>query len=218
MMKYNAIIFDLDGVIIHTDKYHYLAWKKIADEIGVHFDKSINNKLRGVSRSESLEIILEGYNGLLPEDRKQYYLNKKNDFYKYMLKCLSPNDLDPIVLGTINKIKERGIMIAIGSSSKNAKLILKQLGLNKTFDAVADGNDITRSKPDPEVFLKASSFLGVPPKECLVVEDAESGVKAALAAKMDCAAIGNATESNLAQYNLVNLSELLMIIRKENEE
>ncbi|NLP31313.1 MAG: beta-phosphoglucomutase [Clostridiales bacterium] len=211
-MGYKAVIFDLDGVICHTDRYHYSAWKEIADEIGVYFDEKINNNLRGISRKESLEIILRNYKKTLTQEQKNYYLSKKNELYKDMLKSLSPLDIDPIVLETIKKIKEANIKTAIASSSRNAKLILNQLGLEKTFDAVVDGNDIRRSKPDPEVFLKASSFLNIPPKDCLVVEDAESGVRAAHAAGMDCAAIGDATKYNLAKYSLIHLSDLLNIL------
>ncbi|NLY71438.1 MAG: beta-phosphoglucomutase [Clostridiales bacterium] len=211
-MNYKAVIFDLDGVICHTDRYHYLAWKQIADEIGVYFDENMNNNLRGVSRKQSLEIILRKNNRTITQEQKNYYLNKKNELYKEMLKSLSPKDLDPVVIETINNIKKANIKIAIASSSKNAKLILDRLGLTESFDAVADGNDISRSKPDPEVFLKASSFLNISPKDCLVVEDAESGVRAAHAAGMDCAAIGDATKYKLAKYNLVNLSDLLNIL------
>ena len=210
-MKYQAIIFDLDGVICHTDQYHYLAWKQIADELEVYFDEQINNRLRGVSRRESLEIILEAYPGRLTEEEKTYYTEKKNGLYRSLLQNMSAADVTAEVRETLDQLRSQGILLAIGSSSKNAKSILKQIGLEDYFDAVSDGTNITRSKPDPEVFLKASQFLGVEPRLCLVVEDARSGVEAALAANMDCAAIGDATKYNLAQYNLQRFSDLLQI-------
>lgn len=211
-MKYQAVIFDLDGVICDTDQYHFKAWKCIANEIGIYFDEDINNRLRGVSRMESLDIILESYTGKLSDTEKEYYANKKNELYLSLLKNMSPADLSSEVLDTMEKIRAHGILLAIGSSSKNAKLILKQIGLENYFDAVSDGTNITHSKPNPEVFLKASQYLQVPPHLCLVVEDAKSGILAALAANMDCAAIGNGTKYNLAQYNLDNFSDLLTIV------
>lgn len=211
-MRYKAVIFDLDGVICHTDKYHYLAWKKIADEIGVYFDEVINNRLRGVSRMESLEIILESYGGELSREEKDYYAEKKNGFYRDLLEEMSPDDLSREVKDTMDRIRAKGIRVAVGSSSKNTKFILKQIGLEDYFDAVSDGNNITRSKPDPEVFLRASEYLGIEPRGCLVVEDARSGLEAALSAKMDCAAIGDGTRYNLANYNLNRFSDLLLIV------
>ncbi|MDD5017847.1 MAG: beta-phosphoglucomutase [Eubacteriales bacterium] len=211
-MKYKAVIFDLDGVICSTDRYHYLAWKKIAEEIGVYFDESVNNRLRGVSRAESLDIILEAYNGKVSDEKKRDYMSKKNALYRHLLEGMSLNDLDPEVKTTLDQIRAKGIKMAIGSSSKNTKYILKQIGLDDYFDAVSDGNNIMRSKPDPEVFLKASNFLGISPGNCLVVEDAKSGIEAAIAAKMDCAAIGNGTKYHLANYDLENFSGLLDIL------
>lgn len=210
-LKYTAIIFDLDGVICHTDKYHYLAWKEIADELGAYFDREINNRLRGVSRMESFEIILERYDGNLTEEEKVLYTDKKNEIYKKLLGNMSPNDLSVEVKETLYELRRRGLKLAIGSSSKNAKFILKQIGLENYFDVISDGNNINRSKPDPEVFVKASQFLDVEPKDCLVVEDAEAGLEAAFAAGMDCAAIGDAVKCNRATYNLANFSDLLKI-------
>lgn len=210
--KYKLIIFDLDGVICHTDKFHFMAWKEIADEIGVPFNENINSRLRGVSRSESLEIILELYEGEISAERKQQYTEKKNAIYRKYLESMSELDLGPEIKSTMNKIRENGMMLAIGSSSKNAPLILEKLGLKDYFDAVVDGNQISRSKPDPEVFLKASTQLDVDPGFCLVVEDAKSGLEAARAAGMDCAAIGDAVKYNTADYNLEKFSDLLTIL------
>lgn len=211
-MKYKAVIFDLDGVICHTDRYHYQAWKQIADEIGAYCDETINNRLRGVSRAESLEIILESYPGQLSQEEKDYYLKKKNELYRSLLKNMSPADLGPEVKDTMDRIRACGIFMAIGSSSKNTPFILQRLGLEHYFDAVVDGNQITRSKPDPEVFLKAAAALGVDPQFCLVVEDAESGIQAAMAANMDCAAIGDGVQSSPASYRLRYLADLLPIL------
>ncbi len=212
-MKYKGVIFDLDGVICSTDQYHYLAWKRLADEIGVPFDEAINNRLRGISRMESLEIILESGAGKeFSPDQKDHYADQKNTYYRELLRNMSPEDLSPEVKHTLDRLKAGGIKIAIGSSSKNAQFILKQIGLENYFDAVSDGNNISRSKPDPEVFLKASEYLGIEPKSCLVVEDAKSGLEAALAANMDCAAIGDGTRYKVATYNLTNISDLLLIV------
>jgi beta-phosphoglucomutase len=211
-MKYKAVIFDLDGVICNTDRFHYQAWQQIADEIGVYFDEKINSRLRGVSRRESLDIILESHPVQLSEAEKEYYLKKKNDLYLSLLNKMSPTDLSEEVKLTMDRLRTEGILLAIGSSSKNAKYILKQLGLENYFDAVSDGTNINRSKPDPEVFLKAAEYLGVKPRLCLVVEDALAGIKAARAANMDCAAYGNATKYDLANYNLQHFSDLPAIV------
>lgn len=211
-MKYKAIIFDLDGVICHTDHYHYLAWKKLADKLGIYFDEEINNRLRGVSRMDSLNIILEKYNGELTKNEKEFYAKDKNNIYKELLQNMKPADLSIEVKETLDQLKTSGFQLAIGSSSRNARFILKQLGLEGYFDAISDGNNIENSKPDPEVFLKAGEYVGISPKECLVVEDALAGLEAAIAARMDQAAIGDAIYSNLATYNLATFSDLLKYV------
>lgn len=214
-MKYRAVIFDLDGVICHTDKYHYQAWKKVADELGIYFDELINNRLRGVSRMESFDIILERYEGEMSLEEKIHWTEKKNDIYKELLKNMSPEDLTDEVKQTLDALRERGLKLAIGSSSKNAGFILGQIGLGEYIDAVSDGNNISRSKPDPEVFVKAAQFLEEEPEDCLVVEDAKAGLEAALAGGMDCAAIGDAVASGLGTYNLNSFSELLNVTEGE---
>ena len=211
-MKYEAIIFDLDGVICFTDKYHYQAWKAVADKLGIYFDEVINNRLRGVSRMESFEIIPERYDGTMSEEDKVKYTTEKNDIYKELLKNMSPADLSSEVKETLDALRAKGLKLAIGSSSKNTPTILKQLGLGDYFDAVSDGNNITKSKPDPEVFVKASQFVGVPADQCLVVEDAKAGLEAAIAGGMDCAAIGDAVKSGLGTYNLTTFSDLLKVV------
>lgn len=210
-MKYKGIIFDLDGVICFTDKYHYRAWKQMADEKGIYFDEEINNRLRGVSRMESLNIILERYDGQVLEEEKKALAQSKNDIYVKMLQEMSPADLTSEVKTTLEALRERGVKLAIGSSSKNAKFILKQLGLDGFFDEISDGTNITHSKPDPEVFIKAAQFLGMKPSECLVVEDAKAGIQAAAAGGFDSAGLGEAAESELTIYPLKSFSGLLEI-------
>lgn len=211
-MKYKGIIFDLDGVICHTDKYHYQAWKKLADKLGIYFDQEINNRLRGVSRMESFDIILEKYHGQMSQEDKVRYAAEKNDLYRELLINMTTDDLDPQVKETLDTLRSRGLLLAIGSSSKNAGFILERLGLDGYFDAVSDGNNISRSKPDPEVFLKAAEYLDLQPQDCLVVEDAQSGLEAAIAGNMDCAAIGDAVKCNKANYNLETFSDLLLAV------
>lgn len=210
-MNYKGIIFDLDGVICHTDKYHYQAWKKLADRLGIYFDETINNRLRGVSRMESLNIILERADKAYTEQEKEAFATEKNEVYKELLKQMTPEELSPEVKDTLEELRNRGILLSIGSSSKNAGFILNRLGLGDFFDAVSDGNNISHSKPDPEVFLKAAEFLKLPASECLVVEDAEAGLLAAKNGGMDSAAIGDAVKSDLPQYKLETFSDLLNI-------
>ena len=211
-MRYKGIIFDLDGVICHTDHYHYLAWKQLADKIGVYFDETINNRLRGVSRMDSLEIILERWTGEpLSGEEKEQLADEKNTIYKELLKQMSPKDLSPEVKETLEHLRTRGLQLAIGSSSRNARFILGQIGLEDFFDAISDGNNITKSKPHPEVFLMAADYLKLKPSDCLVVEDAKAGIDAAKAAGMDSAAIGDAFGYSQATYNLFTFSKLIQI-------
>ena len=210
-MKYKAVIFDLDGVICHTDMYHYQAWKQIADELGIYFDEEINNRLRGVSRMESFEIILERYEGTMSLEDKVVYTTRKNEAYKELLKNMSPADLSPEVKETLDGLRAKGLKLAIGSSSKNAGFILERLGLDGYFVAVSDGNNITRSKPVPEVLVKAAQLVGEASGDCLVVEDAKAGLEAAIGGGMDCAAMGDAVASGLATYDLTEFSDLLKI-------
>lgn len=212
-MSYQAVIFDLDGVICSTDEYHYQAWKAMADSMNIYFDRTINNRLRGISRMESLEIVLEHYQGpALSNERKQELAAMKNDIYRESLKNLSPADILPGVRDTLDTLRARGVKLAIGSSSKNTPFILRQLGLEQCFDAVSDGNNITRSKPDPEVFLKAAEYLHLSPEACLVVEDALSGVQAGHAGGFAVAAVGDASAAGVGDHNMGTASELLDLI------
>lgn len=212
-MKYEGIIFDLDGVICFTDEYHYLAWKEMANSINTYFDREINNRLRGVSRMASLEIILERYEGpALSQKDKEQLAAQKNKIYRNLLNKMSPADLSDEVKDTLNKLRARGLVLAIGSSSKNTPMILKRIGLGAYFDAVADGNCITHSKPDPEVFLKASEFIGLPPSACLVVEDAVAGAEAGHRGGFTVACVGDASQAGAGDYNLSSVSDLLNIL------
>ena len=211
-MQFDAIIFDLDGVICFTDEYHYKAWKKMADEMGIPFDREINNRLRGVSRMASLEIILEKYDGpALSDEEKTKLAEKKNDLYRLSLHEMSTADLSAEVKETLDGLRAMGLKLAIGSSSKNAPFILGQIGLGNYFDAVSDGNNITRSKPDPEVFVKAAEMLGIPPERCLVVEDAVSGAEAGHAGGMKVACVGDAAKNGAGDWNMESIRELTEI-------
>ena len=212
-MNFKAIIFDLDGVICSTDEYHYLAWKALADRLGAPFDRTVNNRLRGVSRMASLEIVLETYTGpALSEEDKLALATEKNDIYRESLKAMSPADLSDEVRETLDALRARGLILAIGSSSKNTPFILHQIGLGEYFDAISDGNNITRSKPDPEVFLKAAEFVNTPPEDCLVVEDAVSGAEAGHAGGMKVACVGDAAAKGAGDWNLGSFRELLDIV------
>ncbi len=211
-MGFSAVIFDLDGVLVFTDKYHFLAWKEIAKELSIDFTEEDNNRLRGVSRRESLAIILESYQGpALSEEKIEELLEKKNNMYREYLKEMSPEDVTKDVRDTLKTLREKGYRLAVGSSSKNTAFILEKTDLTDCFDAVADGTMITKSKPDPEVFLKAAEFLGMNPKDCLVIEDADAGIEAAIAAGMHQAAIGAARESHKAEFEIESISDILKL-------
>lgn len=211
-MKYRAIIFDLDGVICFTDKYHYQAWKKLADRLGIYFDEEINNRLRGVSRMESLEIILERSEKEYSQEEKNAFAEEKNETYRELLKQMTTADLSDEVKSTLDALREKGLKLAIGSSSKNTRTILGQIGLGGFFDEISDGTNITNSKPDPEVFVKAAQFVGEEPKDCLVVEDAEAGIEAAHRGGFDSAGLGEAHKHAHVTYKLQSFADLLDIV------
>jgi beta-phosphoglucomutase len=217
-----GVIFDLDGVIVATDDLHYQAWQRLADEEGVPFDRTVNERLRGVSRMESLAILLEASARAYSEAEKSEMAARKNSYYRALLdSALSADDLLPGVLAFLEACRAAGLKLAIGSSSRNSPTILKRIGLDDYFDATADGNDITLSKPAPEVFLVAAERLGLAPADCLVVEDAEAGVTAALAAGMPCVAVGFAARDSRAALSAsgleqVSVNQILNVIdRKE---
>jgi beta-phosphoglucomutase len=189
-----GVIFDLDGVIVSTDDCHYQAWQQMADNQGIYFDRHINERLRGVSRMESLQIILERADKPYTQEEKETMATEKNEAYKLLVRQLTPEAILPGALTTLQTLREKGILLAIGSSSRNTPIILEQIGLSGFFDAVADGNEIINSKPDPEVFLLAAQKLKLPPAACLVVEDADAGVDAALNGGMRVLGVGSASK------------------------
>lgn len=210
MKTIEAVIFDLDGVIVSTDEFHFLAWKQLADAEGIPFTREDNERLRGVSRMESLDILLEKSTRSYSDDEKLAMATRKNDIYRESLKALSPADILPGVADVLTGLRARGIKMAIGSSSKNAGPILVAIGLADAFDAVVDGTHIVRSKPDPEVFVLAGEKLGVPADQCLVVEDADAGVDAGLAAGMPVLAVGSATGHPGATLKAADLSKITL--------
>ena len=212
-MRYKGVIFDLDGVICSTDELHYLAWKEIADRCQIPFDREMNDQLRGVSRMESLERILSRGRGEWTQEQKQRLAEEKNARYRELLGTLSEEDILPGVPETLQALRARGLALAIGSSSKNAVAILERLGLSGWFDAVADGTQIKRSKPDPEVFLLAAEKLGLPAADCLVVEDAQAGIQAAQAGGMDAAGVGPAAKQAIGTYQLETIYDLLTLFK-----
>jgi beta-phosphoglucomutase len=191
MNAIKACIFDLDGVIVDTAKYHYLAWKRLADELGIEFTKRDNERLKGVSRMQSLDIILEiGHKDFDPETKLRL-AEQKNKWYVEYIKNMDRSEILPGVLEFLEALKNSGMKTALGSASKNTSIIISSLGIARFFDAIIDGNKVTKAKPDPEVFLKAAEALSTMPDACLVFEDAISGVKAAKNAGMHCIGVGS---------------------------
>lgn len=204
-----AFIFDLDGVIVSTDKLHYRAWKQMADKEGIYFDEKINDRLRGVSRMDSLEIVLERATKTYTEQEKVKLAEFKNEIYKQSLTLLTENDRLEGVTETLEVLREKGFLLAIGSSSKNAKPILKQIGYENYFDAVSDGTNISKSKPDPEVFIKASEMLGLKPSDCFVVEDAVAGIIAGENGGFKTFGLGEASIYEKTTYPIKTISQIL---------
>ena len=204
-----AFIFDLDGVIVSTDALHYEAWKQTADGEGIFFNRKINERLRGVSRMESLEIILERAEKKYSQEEKAQLAESKNRIYRELLKKLTPADRLEGVTETLEQLRKRGYLLAIGSSSKNAPIILEKIGYKDYFDAISDGNNISKSKPDPEVFLCAADMLGLKPEECFVVEDAEAGIRAAVLGGFVPLGIGGAARCDGVKKGLGKFSDLL---------
>ena len=184
-------IFDLDGVIVDTAKYHYLAWKKIADEFGFVFTEKDNERLKGISRMASLDILLSIGGVHLSEGEKLQVADKKNEIYLGYILKMTPDEVLPGVLTFLKTLRDQGIKISLGSASKNAKTILHQVGIENLFDAVADGTTVSKAKPDPEVFLKGAELLNLSPADCVVFEDARAGIEAAHRAGMKCVGIGD---------------------------
>ncbi|MBX2966492.1 MAG: beta-phosphoglucomutase [Cyclobacteriaceae bacterium] len=187
-----ACIFDLDGVLVDTAQYHFLAWKKLAAELGIDLTLQNNERLKGVGRMDSLNIILS-INGIsLPEEEKERLATKKNTWFTGYIDAMKKEEILPGAVALLDALQQSGIKIALASSSKNAQTVIDKLDIRKYFDAIVDGNMISRSKPDPEIFITAAMQLNVSPVDCIVIEDAEAGVEAAKAAGMKCVGIGSA--------------------------
>jgi beta-phosphoglucomutase len=214
-----ACIFDLDGVIVDTAKYHFLAWKRLAGKLGINFLEKDNELLKGVSRMDSLEIILQIGNMKLSDYQKQEYANLKNKWYVDYISTMTPDEILPGSIEFINELRRADIRVAVGSASKNTPMILERVGIVELFDAVADGNVVSKAKPDPEVFLKAAGMVGIAPRNCIVFEDAIAGVQAALNAGMMCIGVGLPevlTEAHFVVSGLNKMSlEKLRIIEKD---
>jgi beta-phosphoglucomutase len=190
-MTIKGCIFDLDGVLVDTARFHFLAWKSLADRLGFEFTESDNERLKGVSRMASLEILLE-IGKLSPTDiQKLEYAAEKNALYLQYIEKMKPEDILPGVREFLTELKKAGIRVGLGSVSKNARTILSKTGITEFFDAIVDGNLISRAKPDPEVFLTGAKMLDLPPAQCVVFEDAVAGVEAAHRAGMKCVGVGS---------------------------
>ncbi len=203
-----ACIFDLDGVIVDTAKYHFRAWKRLADQLGIEFTEKENERLKGVSRMASLDIILELGKMTLSQEEKDYYATVKNSWYKEYINAMKPDEILPGSVEFILEVKAEGVPVAIGSASKNTPLILERVGIRSLFDAVADGNIVNKAKPDPEVFLKAAEMLNTQPGRCVVFEDAVAGIQAARNAGMMCVGIGSARVLIEADMIVKGLNEM----------
>lgn len=204
-----AIIFDLDGVLVSTDELHYRAWKALAGRLGVPFDRAKNDRCRGISRMASLDIVLEDAPTAYTQAEREAFAAEKNETYRAMLASLTPADTLEGVLPTLAELRWRGYRLALASVSKNAPLILERTGLDRYLDAVADGNCITRSKPDPEVFLKAAEKLGMACESCAAMDDALAGIEAGRAAGMLTIGFGDSAKNKAGDLNLERFDELL---------
>ncbi|MFD0870442.1 Putative beta-phosphoglucomutase [Chlamydia abortus] len=209
-MKYQCALFDLDGVLVDTAKYHYLAWKELADQLGFDFTLQHNERLKGVSRMASLDILLEigQMQDRFTEAEKEKLASEKNDRYVAYIHKMDASELLDGALELLHELRQRGIQIALGSASKNAPLILDRTGISSYFDAIVDGNSVSKAKPDPEVFKLGADKLNVPYRACAVFEDSQAGLEAAKAAEMLAIGIGEA--GNLTQADIVyrNLKEI----------
>lgn len=201
MKKKKGFIFDLDGVIVDTAKYHYLAWKKIADSLDIEFTHEHNELLKGVSRVRSLDIILELGSVEASQEQKDQWLVQKNEEYLSYLVDMDQSEILPGVLPVLDYLKANEQLIALGSASKNARPILEKTGILSYFDAIVDGNDVSNAKPDPEVFLIAAQQLNTSPNDAIVFEDSVAGIQAANIANMTSIGIGDATVLHEAQHN-----------------
>jgi beta-phosphoglucomutase len=195
-----ACIFDLDGVIVDTAHYHFLAWRRLAKELGIDLSEKENEKLKGVSRMQSLQIILDMGKIAISKEKKESLSDRKNEWFREYIEAMKPNEIFPGVKELIALLRKKGIRIALASSSKNAPRVVELLGIQKLFDVLVDGSMIIDTKPDPEIFMLTAQKLNIAPKDCVVFEDAEAGVEAAIRAGMKCVGVGS---ENLSKANKV---------------
>lgn len=209
MQHIKGALFDLDGVLVDTAKYHYLAWKRLAADLGFDFSKDDNQRLKGVSRVRSLEILLEIGGIQADEKQKNNWAEQKNTWYVEYLNELDNSALLPGSVEYLNQLSSQGVLIALGSASKNATMILERLHIIPYFDAIIDGNSVQNAKPDPEVFLKGAQSLNLSPKDCAVYEDSLAGVQAAKAGGMYAVGVGNPKEIPGADIYIAHLGDLV---------
>ena len=207
-MKIKACLFDLDGVIVDTAKYHFIAWKEMAAELGFDFTEKENELLKGVSRMRSLDILLDIGQISKTEDEKQVLADKKNQRYLEYVKRMEEEEILPGVTRFLDDLRSNGIHTALGSASKNAPLILDRIHLKEKFDVIVDGNSVSKAKPDPEVFLRGAELLNVDPKECLVFEDAQAGIEAALNGGMKVIGVGSSDNLSLADHYIPGFKKI----------
>ncbi|MCI4641947.1 MAG: beta-phosphoglucomutase [Flavobacteriaceae bacterium] len=210
-----GFIFDLDGVIVDTAKYHYEAWKSLAKQFGYDFTPQDNEHFKGVSRVKSLELLLEMAQYKATPEQKDRWLSEKNTAYLALISHMNAKEILPGIPQILDLLKSQGNLIALGSASKNAQPILEKVGLLSYFNTLVDGNSVSKAKPDPEVFLKAAQQLGLPPEDCVVLEDAKAGVAAAKAAGMQCIGVGDANILKLADYCFKTTAAIPLSLIKE---
>lgn len=222
MDKLDGCIFDLDGVIVDTARYHYKAWKRIADELEIPFDERKNEDLKGVSRKRSLEKILEIGGIVMSDDEQKKLRDKKNKWYREFILEMTTDEILPGVMTFLNELKDQKIALGLATASKNGQTILSKLELMDYFDAIVDGHLITKAKPDPQIFLKCAELLGLAPQRLVVFEDAKAGVKAAKNAGMECIGVGSQKTLSQADYVIstfekFTLADLLKIFSISEE-
>lgn len=210
MAPIQACIFDLDGVIVDTAKYHYQAWRRLAHELGFEFTEEQNERLKGVSRMRSLDILLEiGHKQGSPQE-KETLASKKNRWYVELISTMTPSEILPGSIAFLQSLRAAGMKIGLGSASKNAMAILKNIALDHFFDAIVDGNIVSKAKPDPEIFLKAASLLKVEPIHCVVFEDALAGIEAAKNGGMHCIGVGSPLTLKIADHVIPSLNDITL--------
>lgn len=218
MTEYLGAIFDLDGVLVDTAKYHFLAWKKLADQLDIPFTEEDNERLKGVSRIRSLDILLSLGNKSYSEDERNKFMEQKNKEYVRYISQMDEREILPGVIELLNQLKDRKLKIALGSASKNSGLILKNTKLQDYFDVIVDGNDVSKAKPDPEVFLLGAKRIGIPASQCIVFEDAYAGIEAAKKAGMLAIGVGNRKSLPHADVLVETLENLDLSVLKSKKD